>query len=167
MENIKITLVKSLIARKPAQIATAKSFGFKRPGDFVVVANNEATLNGVADTTVVNFSINNTNWELLTDKTGANGGQLYVYKPTAEQKVTDNNYAVKSGVTLSGVEILTGNKVTISDYTDADNVTVQPTISFYGYAVQSLYSTGVDTTDVVDSAETAYAAWDASWDPAP
>ena len=39
MENVKVTLVKSLIARKPAQIATAKSFGFKRPGDFVVVAN--------------------------------------------------------------------------------------------------------------------------------
>ncbi len=42
MANIKITLTKSLIARKPAQIATAKSFGFKRPGDYVVVADNEA-----------------------------------------------------------------------------------------------------------------------------
>ena len=42
MENVKVTLVKSLIACKEAQIATAKSFGFKRPGDFVVVANNEA-----------------------------------------------------------------------------------------------------------------------------
>ena len=31
MENVKITLVKSLIARKPAQIATAKSFGFRDP----------------------------------------------------------------------------------------------------------------------------------------
>lgn len=42
MENVKITLVKSLIACKPAHIATAKSFGFKRLGDSVVVANNEA-----------------------------------------------------------------------------------------------------------------------------
>jgi large subunit ribosomal protein L30 len=42
MANIKITLTKSLIARKPAQIATAKSFGFRRPGDYVVVADNEA-----------------------------------------------------------------------------------------------------------------------------
>ena len=42
MENVKITLVKSLIACKPAQIATAKSFGFKRPGDSIVVANNAA-----------------------------------------------------------------------------------------------------------------------------
>ena len=42
MENIKITLVKSLIACKPAQVATAKSFGFKRPGDSIVVANNNA-----------------------------------------------------------------------------------------------------------------------------
>ena len=42
MANIKITLTKSLIARKPAQVATAKSFGFKRPGDYVVVADNEA-----------------------------------------------------------------------------------------------------------------------------
>ena len=40
MENIKITLVKSLIACKRDQIATAKSFGFKRPGDSIVVANN-------------------------------------------------------------------------------------------------------------------------------
>lgn len=133
----------------------------------VVVANNEASLNGVPDTTVVNFDINNTNWEILTGKTGANGGQLYVYKPTAEEKVTDNNYAIKSGKALASVEILAGNKVTISDFTDSDNVTVQPTISFYGYAVQSLYSTGVGTTGTVNSAETAYAAWDATWDPAP
>ena len=42
MENIKITLVKSLIACKANQIATAKSLGFKRPGDSVVVANNAA-----------------------------------------------------------------------------------------------------------------------------
>ena len=42
MENIKITLVKSLIACKPAQVATAKSFGFRRPGDSIVVANNSA-----------------------------------------------------------------------------------------------------------------------------
>ena len=40
--KIKITLVKSLIARKPAHIATAKSFGFKRPGDFIIVNDNEA-----------------------------------------------------------------------------------------------------------------------------
>ena len=42
MENVKVTLVKSLIACKANQIATAKTLGLKRPGDFVVVANNEA-----------------------------------------------------------------------------------------------------------------------------
>ncbi len=42
MENIKITLTKSLIACKKNQIATAQSFGFKRPGDSIVVANNAA-----------------------------------------------------------------------------------------------------------------------------
>ena len=42
MENVKVTLVKSLIACKKGQIATAKSFGFKRPGDSIVVADNEA-----------------------------------------------------------------------------------------------------------------------------
>ena len=42
MENVKITLVKSLIACKANQIATAKSFGLKRPGDSIVVANNAA-----------------------------------------------------------------------------------------------------------------------------
>ena len=40
MENVKITLVKSLIACKANQIATAKSFGLKRPGDSIVVANS-------------------------------------------------------------------------------------------------------------------------------
>ena len=40
--NIKITLTKSLIACKKDQIATAKSFGFKRPGDSIVVADNAA-----------------------------------------------------------------------------------------------------------------------------
>ena len=40
MENIKITLVKSLIGCKSKQILTAKSFGFKRPGDSIVVAND-------------------------------------------------------------------------------------------------------------------------------
>ena len=38
--EIKITLVKSLIACKKDQIATANSFGFKRPGDSVVVKDN-------------------------------------------------------------------------------------------------------------------------------
>ena len=40
--EIKITLTKSLIACKRDQIATAKSFGFKRPGDSIVVADNTA-----------------------------------------------------------------------------------------------------------------------------
>jgi large subunit ribosomal protein L30 len=42
---IKITLVKSLIACKENQIATAKSLGLKRPGD-VIVAKNDAVLQG-------------------------------------------------------------------------------------------------------------------------
>ncbi len=44
MENIKITLTKSLIARKPAQVATAESLGLKRPGDFVVLGANPAVM---------------------------------------------------------------------------------------------------------------------------
>ena len=40
MENVKVTLVKSLIACKKAQIATANSLGLKRPGDSIVLANN-------------------------------------------------------------------------------------------------------------------------------
>ncbi len=40
MENVKVTLVKSLIACKKAQIATAQSLGLKRPGDSTVQANN-------------------------------------------------------------------------------------------------------------------------------
>ena len=45
MENVKVTLVKSLISCKKAQIATANSLGLKKPGDFTVQANN-ATLQG-------------------------------------------------------------------------------------------------------------------------
>ena len=45
MENVKVTLVKSLIACKKNQIATASSLGLKRPGDSTVQANS-ATLQG-------------------------------------------------------------------------------------------------------------------------
>ena len=45
MENVKVTLVKSLIACKKAQIATAKSPGLKKAGDTTVQAN-DACLQG-------------------------------------------------------------------------------------------------------------------------
>jgi large subunit ribosomal protein L30 len=45
MENVKVTLVKSLISCKKAQIATANSLGLKRPGDTTVQVNS-ATLQG-------------------------------------------------------------------------------------------------------------------------
>ena len=44
MENVKVTLVKSLIACKKGQIATAASLGLKRPGDSIVTANNAALM---------------------------------------------------------------------------------------------------------------------------
>jgi large subunit ribosomal protein L30 len=44
MENVKITLVKSLIACKKNQIATAASLGLKRPGDSITLANNESVM---------------------------------------------------------------------------------------------------------------------------
>ena len=40
MENVKVTLVKSLIACKEAQIATANSLGLKRPGDSITLVND-------------------------------------------------------------------------------------------------------------------------------
>ena len=40
MENVKVTLVKSLIGCKSNQIATAESLGLKRPGDSTVQANS-------------------------------------------------------------------------------------------------------------------------------
>ena len=42
MENVKITLTKSLIACKKNQIATARSLGLARPGDSIVLENNAA-----------------------------------------------------------------------------------------------------------------------------
>ena len=47
MENVKVTLVKSLIACKKGQIATANSLGLKRPGDSIVVAANAAVMGKV------------------------------------------------------------------------------------------------------------------------
>ena len=41
MENVKVTLIKSLIACKPNQIATAKSLGLTKIGDSIVVANDQ------------------------------------------------------------------------------------------------------------------------------
>ena len=40
--NLKITLVKSLIARLPKQKATAASLVLHKPGDSIVVADNAA-----------------------------------------------------------------------------------------------------------------------------
>ena len=42
MENVKVTLVKSLIACSKKQIATAATLGLKKPGDSTVQANNAA-----------------------------------------------------------------------------------------------------------------------------
>ena len=44
MENVKVTLVKSLIACKANQIATAKTLGLKRPGDSIVLAKDACTV---------------------------------------------------------------------------------------------------------------------------
>jgi large subunit ribosomal protein L30 len=45
MENVKVTLLKSLISQKQNKILTAQSLGLKRPGDSVVV-KNDAVLAG-------------------------------------------------------------------------------------------------------------------------
>ena len=45
MEKVKVVLVRSLIAAKPNQIATAKSLGLRKIGDFNVV-DNDAVLAG-------------------------------------------------------------------------------------------------------------------------
>ena len=45
MENVKVTLMKSLIGCKENQIATAKTLGLKKPGDYIVLAN-DAVLQG-------------------------------------------------------------------------------------------------------------------------
>ena len=44
MENVKVTLVRSLISRKPNQVATAKTLGLKRPGDSIVLPSTPALL---------------------------------------------------------------------------------------------------------------------------
>jgi large subunit ribosomal protein L30 len=45
---VTIKLVKSLVARKQKQIATAKSFGLKKIGDVVTQPINEATKGKIA-----------------------------------------------------------------------------------------------------------------------
>ena len=41
MENVKVTLIKSLIACKPNQKATAKSLGLNKIGDSIVCKNDK------------------------------------------------------------------------------------------------------------------------------
>ena len=41
MENVKVTLTKSLIACKPNQKATAKSLGLNKIGDSIVCVNDQ------------------------------------------------------------------------------------------------------------------------------
>lgn len=41
MENVKVTLIKSLISCKPNQIATAKSLGLTRIGNSIVLPNDQ------------------------------------------------------------------------------------------------------------------------------
>jgi len=43
MENVKITLVRSLIACKPNQKKTARCLGFRKIGDSIVLKNDDAT----------------------------------------------------------------------------------------------------------------------------
>ena len=45
MENVKVTLVKSIVGCKANQIATAKSLGLKRPGESIVLPH-DAVLKG-------------------------------------------------------------------------------------------------------------------------
>ena len=45
MDQVKVTLAKSLISCKKNQIATAKSLGLQRPGD-TTVQNNDACVLG-------------------------------------------------------------------------------------------------------------------------
>ena len=45
MENVKVTLLKSLISQKENKILTAQSLGLKRPGDSVVL-KNDASVQG-------------------------------------------------------------------------------------------------------------------------
>ncbi len=47
MEQIKITLVKSLIAAKPAQKKTAESLGLRKIGDTFVGTKNDAVIGKV------------------------------------------------------------------------------------------------------------------------
>ena len=44
MENVKVTLVKSLIACKKNQIATASTLGLKRPGDSITLVKSETLM---------------------------------------------------------------------------------------------------------------------------
>ena len=41
MENVKVTLIKSLISFKPNQIATAKSLGLTKIGNSIVLKNDQ------------------------------------------------------------------------------------------------------------------------------
>ena len=123
----------------------------------VLVQNNSAMIGGEA-TALISFSVDSSVW-VDTGEKGVNGGNLYVYK------AGEDDYVVDKDAALADVEIIAGNTVTVTDYTDEDNVTAQPTVIFYAYAIQSLYKTA-EATATVNSVATAYEAWDVQWNSA-
>lgn len=117
----------------------------------VIVSNNEQTMLGVEDQKVLNYAIGD-DWEKL-DITGARGGLLYVYKGASA-----TNYVVAQGARVDSAVIIKNNTVTVNDYTEGE-VTVNPTFTFYGYAVQALYKVNSETTANVNTAATAATAY--------
>ncbi len=89
---ITIELVKSLIGRKQDQIATAKSLGLKRPGDFTVQPDNACTQGKIKK---IGFMLKVTEGEVIPSKTDY-VGSVTVVKAKAAKKAPAKKAAPKA-----------------------------------------------------------------------
>ena len=120
---------------------TASSYVFVE----IVERNNTYTPAGGEETKLISYTVNTTEWELVEGLTGANGGKVYIY-------IVGEDNVLAKGANITGSNILLGEGagdlkngfVQVANYQDGDDLPdVDPTISFYGYAMQSLADGGV------------------------
>lgn len=95
--------------------------------------------------TYISYTVDSSKWTKTT-LTGKRGGEVYVYK------VAENDYTIDYTASATNYSILTGNQVTVNSNvtkTQMENLNatnaVQPTMSFYGYAVQAANVTDYTT----------------------
>lgn len=128
----------------------------------IVESNNTATIGGVPGTKIITYTVNTTVWELVPELVGNHGGAVYVYKASVG---TGLDHVLAKDAKITDAYILVGEGdgdlengfVKVTDFSDSE-VTTNPSISFYGYAMQSL-ADGEAYENLKDAYETAFGVY--------